>query len=199
MIVFKATNADMTCSMGNGIFQYELGVTTTAETSKCGETGLHACEYVLDCLRYYGLGTNHRFFIAKAEGDIAEDGKNTRISCTRLTLTQELANIDIAREAMCFMIRHPKREGWECNENFCTVAKDHAEIDKKDGIAIARGECPTVKGCVGAHLGLIVESSGKIKQAKLFEVRENGPIYPNTEYTIDSATAAIMTWRGGKA
>lgn len=199
MTVFKATNADMTCNMGKGIFQYELGVTATAEASKCGETGLHACEYVLDCFRYYGLGTNHRFFIAKAEGDIVEDGQNTRISCTRLTLTQELANIDIAREAMRFMIRHPKREGWECDENFCIVAKDRAEIDKQDGIAIARGECPTVKGCAGAHVGLIVESGGEIRCAKLFEVREEGPIYPNTEYTMDSAVAAVMIWREVKS
>lgn len=94
MRVYKATDADMTCHMGNGIFQYFLGVPAVAEESKCGNTGLHACEYVLDCLTYYGLSGGHRFFIAEAEGDIAEDGKDTRIACTSLTLLQELSNKD---------------------------------------------------------------------------------------------------------
>lgn len=31
MIVYKATNNDMTCTMGHGIFQYQLGVPATAE------------------------------------------------------------------------------------------------------------------------------------------------------------------------
>ena len=29
MIVYKATNNDMTCTMGQGTFQYELGVPAT--------------------------------------------------------------------------------------------------------------------------------------------------------------------------
>ena len=74
MIVFKATNNDMTCKPGQGI-QYQLGVPATAERSQCASTGLHACEYVLDCTWYYGLGAGNRYFKAKAEGDIAEDGQ----------------------------------------------------------------------------------------------------------------------------
>lgn len=61
MIVFKATNNDMTCTMGQGTFQYQLGVPATAERSKCADSGLHACEYVLDCTGYYSLGRGNRF------------------------------------------------------------------------------------------------------------------------------------------
>ena len=55
MLVYKATKADMTCTMGDGNFQYKLNVPAHADSTKCGRRGLHACEYVLDCFRYYSL------------------------------------------------------------------------------------------------------------------------------------------------
>ena len=125
MKVYKATDQDMTCHMGEGIFPYRLGIPAVAERSKCGSTGLHACEYVLDCLGYYSLGGGHRFFAAEAAGDIAEDGVNTRISCTELTLIQELSNRDIAREAVLYMVSHPRRDGWQRTGLGVEVAADH--------------------------------------------------------------------------
>lgn len=73
MTVFKATNGQMECTLGKGTFAYRLGVPAYADGSRCGGTGLHACEYVADCLQYYGLGTGNRFFRAEASGDIAEE------------------------------------------------------------------------------------------------------------------------------
>ena len=189
MIVFKATNNDMTCTMGQGTFQYELGVPATAEKSKCGDTGLHACEYVLDCTGYYSLGRGNRFFKAKAEGDIAEDGTNTRIACTRLTLKKELDNRDIAREAMLYMVHHPRRDGWQKTGSMLQVKEQTASIDAPDGIAIARGNVPKVSGRIGSHLGLIKEQNGKIVAAKLFDV-DGKNILPGTWYTLDTLAEA---------
>ena len=39
MIVFKVTNNDMTCTMGQGTFQYQLGVPATAERSNVPTPG----------------------------------------------------------------------------------------------------------------------------------------------------------------
>lgn len=188
MKVYKATKKDMTCSMGAGIFQYHLGIPAKAEESKCGNTGLHACEYVLDCLRYYGLGGGNRFFEAEADGDIAEDGQNTRISCTELTLTRELTNRDIAREAIRYMTRHPKREGWQHSSSGVTVAAEEAGTGR-DGIAIARGTSPKAKGGMGAQLGWIRETPEGIREGRLVTV--SGPIKPDTWYTIEEAEEAI--------
>ena len=110
MLVYKATKADMTCTMGNGTFQYVLGIPAHADSTKCGNRGLHACEYVLDCFRYYSL--DDRIFKAEAEGPIDEDGKNTRIACEQLTLTKELTRRNIVEHAIIYMARHPERE-WE--------------------------------------------------------------------------------------
>lgn len=185
MIVFKATKGDMTCTQGNGIFQYQLGVPATAERSKCADSGLHACEYVLDCTRYYSLGRENRFFKAKAEGDIAEDGTNTRIACTKLTLLKELNNHDIAREAMLYMLHHPHRDGWQESRPMLDVRMQTASMNIPDGIAIARGTNPRVSGGIGAHLGLIKEQNGKIIAAKLFTV-DGTNILPGIWYTLDS-------------
>ena len=195
MIVFKATNSNMTCTSGHGIFPYQLGVLATAERSKCADSGLHACEYVLDCTKYYSLGHGNRFFKAKAGGDIAEDGCDTRIACTRLILTHELTNYDIAKEAMLYMMRHPKRSGWEKSGCMLCVGEQTANIEIPDGIAIARGSSPRVSGCIGAHLGLIKEQDGKIIAAKLFDV-DGKNILPGTWYTLDTLEEAERRQQG---
>jgi len=190
MRVYKATDADMSCHMGSGTFQYRLGVTASAEKSQCGQTGLHACEYVLDCLRYYSLGGGHRFFEAEAGGDIAEDGDNTRIACTFLTLERELTNRDIARAAVRYMLLHPKRGGWEYTGTGVCVAADCAEVYIPDGIAVARGKNPRARGCTGAHLGFVREDAyGEILAAWILTV--DGSILPDTWYTIESAREAV--------
>lgn len=189
MIVYKATNKDMICTSGEGLFQYRLGVPATAEKSKCADAGLHACEYVLDCTWYYGMGKYNRYFKAKAEGDIAEDGHDTRIACTRLTLLKELTNRDIAKEAMLYMIHHPRRDNWKTSRHMVQVNENTAEIRIPDGIAIARGQHPKVSGCAGAHLGLIREEKGKITAAKIFDV-DGVYILPGVWYTLEDLAEA---------
>lgn len=184
MKVFKATCSDMTCHMGNGIFRYQLGVPAVADGSKCGRTGLHACEYVLDCTRYYSLGGRSRFFLAEAGGDIAEDGTDTRIACTELTLVQELTRREMAAQAMIYIVGHPKREGWEAKRDCLEVAADKAEAMLPDAIAIARGERPLARGADGAHLGLIREVDGEIVDARLATVGRRG-IMPGIWYTVE--------------
>ncbi len=183
MRVYKATNADMDCTMGSGRYHYVLGVPATAGNSKCGRAGLHACEYVLDCTGYYGLGVSNRFFVAEASGDIAEDGENTRIACTELTLVQELDIRGITAHAIMYMAEHPRREGWE-KEGFLLEAKrDRAEARHSGAIAIARGERPLVRGTEGACLGLVQEENGEITDARLLTAGRRG-IKPHTWYTL---------------
>lgn len=183
MTVFKATKADMACTMGRGIFQYHLGVPAVADRSKCGTSGLHACEYVLDCMGYYSLGSGNRFFLAEAAGDIAEDGQNTRIACTELTLVKELSVREVAVQAVLFMVRHPRRGGWQVDRTLLDVKEDMAEMLLPGGIAIARGREPLVRGAVGAHLGLVKETGDEIVDARVLTVGKHG-IKPGVWYTV---------------
>lgn len=174
----------MSCTMGKGTFFYHLGVPASADRSACGSAGLHACEYVLDCTRYYKLGDGNCFFLAEARGDIAEDGSDTRIACTELTLVQELTSREIAAHALLYMARHPRRPGWEAQRMMVDVARDRAEAAFPGAIAIARGFRPAARGVMGAHLGLVREVYGEITDARLLTVGRNG-IKPNTWYTVE--------------
>ena len=49
---YKGFNKDMTCRD----FQYEEGKEYTTDNAKLCESGFHACEYPLDCFRYYAPG-----------------------------------------------------------------------------------------------------------------------------------------------
>lgn len=184
MTVFKATKGDMSCTMGDGVFYYHLGVPARAGSSKCGCTGLHACEYVLDCTGYYGLGKGNRYFLAEASGDIAEDGMDTRISCTELTLVQELTSRGIAAHALLYIAKHPLRQGWEAKRFMLEAAWDRAEAAFPDAIAIARGSRPVARGALGSHLGLVREEYGEVIGARLLTVGRNG-IKPGTWYTVE--------------
>lgn len=172
MRVYKATKADLTCTMGHGTFQYELGIPAHADSTKCGNRGLHACEYVLDCLRYYSL--DDRIFKAEAEGPIDEDGTNSRIACEQLTLTQELTRRDVVKEAIKYMVRHPERD-WKMDMYRVKAQKDKAE-GNGDGIVIARGKKPMARGKKGDILALIMETKpGWFQVAALGEIDgENG-------------------------
>ena len=173
MKVFKATHADMSCSMGAGTFRYELGKTYTAAGCKCGKTGLHSCEYILGCMGYYAMDGKNRFFVAEAGGDIHEvGGDDTRVSSTELTLVKELDRLHICYEAMRYMIDHPGRP-WETQKTLLRVQQDRVEVGGEGWIGIARGCEPEFSAEKGAVIGLLHEEEGEIAMARVFFVDED--------------------------
>lgn len=53
MRTFKGFNKNLQATCGKGTFQYQPGVLYREEKSKTRSTGLHAAEYILDCMRWY--------------------------------------------------------------------------------------------------------------------------------------------------
>lgn len=173
MKVFKATHQDMSCTMGAGTFQYELGKTYTADGCKCGKTGLHSCEYILDCMGYYAMDGKNRFFVAEAGGDIHEvGGDDTRVASTELTLIKELDTLHICYEAMRYMMDHPGRP-WETQHIRLSVQPGRVDVGGEGWIGIARGYEPEFKAKAGAIVGLLHEEEGEIVMARVFRVDEN--------------------------
>ena len=171
MIAYKGFNRDLESIHGNGRKEcctFTPGVTYKEASSKTRNTGFHCCENPFECLTYYQLDGNNRFFQVEAEGDINED-QGGRIACTELTLIRELSRTELAFAGMEYLIHHPRREKWEQNHRNVKVQKDRAEVEDPGAIAIARGVSPSVKGPKGSILGLIVEPvPGEIAEAKLF-------------------------------
>lgn len=56
MRAFKGFNKDLTCRG----YQYEEGKEFHTERAECCDTGFHACEYPLDCFRYYEIPQEYK-------------------------------------------------------------------------------------------------------------------------------------------
>ncbi len=160
MRAYKGFNANLTCTMGNGTYQYESGATYHTDASQTARTGFHCCENPVDCLHWYGLplqSQTHpegsRIFVVEAAGDI--DEIDDKIACTQITLVTELSLKRLAYEAMKYIILHPLRK-WESRGKLFEIACGHAEA-LAGGFAIARGVDPVVKGEKGAVVAVIVE------------------------------------------
>ena len=170
MIAYKGFRGNLTCTLGKGTMQYDPGDTIREERSKAARTGMHCAEYVLDCLSYYPLGQGNRYFEVEASGSIDEDGSDTKIACTEMTLVKELSIKEIAFRAMAYMVDHPQRE-WEKKGTLLDVSKEEAVGAGKGSIAIARGKDPRVKGKTGTVAGLLVENEdGEIENARYFVI-----------------------------
>ena len=181
MLAYKGFKSDLTCTFGRGTFRYQTGQTIKSEGSKAQHTGLHCAENPVECLRWYPLGGENRYFLVEAAGSIDElGGTDTQLACTEMTLLKELSLKEFAGHAMMYMVKHPLRD-WKRDSRMLQIAEDEAEADE-NGIAIARGLHPKVKGKKGAVLGLIRDNGGLIEDAKLFTVE--GEIKPDTWYTL---------------
>lgn len=176
MRAYKAFNKDLTCTLGKGTFQYEPGVIYEEEVSKCARTGFHCTSNPLDTLIYYGNMDESRYWIVDAEGDINEDGVDSRISCTKMQLVRELSIEEFVYESLLYMAKYPKRDVTECVKN---------KVKGNKWIGIARGKNPIAAGPEGCVMGLAQEDEeGNIMATAIYVVGEDG-IEEDTYYNID--------------
>ena len=94
IIAYKAMDKNMQCR-GK---QYEVGKTYYEDKADCCHAGMHACENPLDVLHYYPLSDGIRIFKVECGGDISrEDGKDTKLACTELTVEAEIKIADMVK------------------------------------------------------------------------------------------------------
>ncbi len=160
MTVYKAFEKDLTCRG----YQFSTDKVNITEEANCVQNGFHAAENPLDCLSYYSDMDNAVYWKCSASGDIDEDGNDSKISCTELTLIKELTVREFVIESIKYMQAHPFRE-WSNK-----VSEERAEADSH--FAIARGKNPVAKGKVGTILGFVkeCENSSNILAAALLEI-----------------------------
>lgn len=170
MIAYKGFNKQLRSVLGNNreeTCQFQIGKTLKEESCKTAHNGFHCCENPFECLTYYAMNGQNRFFKVEAAGNIDEDGLE-RIACTEITILEELTPLKFAMEGMRYIIEHPDRAKWEQQHGTVSVKKDEAYAEAENCIAIARGKNPKVKGPKGSILGLIVEDKNGITNCKLF-------------------------------
>ena len=90
MIAYKGFEKNISCRS----YQFKrYGINETTEAN-CRQNGFHCAENPLDCLVHYPNWRNSRYFVVKAFGDLDEDDRDTKISCTKMELNFERHNTD---------------------------------------------------------------------------------------------------------
>ena len=177
MWAYKGFRRDLTCTLGKGIFQYEEDKWYEEAEAKCVSTGFHCAENPLDCLTYYPDMEKSVYYIVQAEGDINEDGTDTKISCTRMRLHKRLSMEEFVTHALKYLCEHPRLQmnGY--------VKKEKGEARKR--FAIVRGKNPIAKGAAGSILAFAQEEreSCEIEELGLYIVGQDG-IEPEQWYNI---------------
>lgn len=173
MIAYKGFQKGLICRG----YQFKMGLNRTDEAN-CAQNGFHCAENPLDCLTYYSNMDSSVYYIVNAGGDVHEDGTDTKISCTELTVIKKLTRKELFLHALAFMVDHPRRE-WSSH-----VTADKAEARYKK-YAVVRGRDPIASGPVGSILAFAKEDKfGKIVQVALAEV-DGEKLLPNVWYGVD--------------
>lgn len=188
MIAYKAFNKNLEATMGRGTYKFEAGKTYEETECKCARNGYHCAENPLCCLTYYSE-KDARYFIVKAEGEVNQDGYDSRISCTKLTLLKELNRIELAAHACRYIQKYPDR----------ALESNYAQMNKgtcTDDFIIVRGKNPIAKGRKGSYLFLIQEEKETNGIKGIYALEIDGKEYkPNTYYTVKKGEIAKYVQR----
>ena len=177
MIAYKGFNGDLTCTLGKGRFQYEVGKTYKENEAKCARNGFHCVEEPVEVLSWYKT-SDSRYCMVEAGGDINEDG-DERISCTEMTILTELTLQQIGIMECQWLKNHPDRK--ESRH----VKRESGEAEK-NGIVIVRGKHPKAAGKIGSTIFLLKEGKGTNEIAEMGAFLIDGKDYkPDVYYRVD--------------
>ena len=180
MLAYKGFHIGLVCRG----YQFVMGLNTTPK-AKCVANGFHCAANPLDCLTYYPDMSSSEYYLVDAGGDINEDGCDSKISCTHLTILRKLNRKEFCLHALAYMVDHPKME---CSSY---IQREFGEAGA--GFAIVRGKNPKACGCIGSVLALAKEYpySTDIEQIGVVEV-DGESIQPGVWYDIDFTDKEVM-------
>lgn len=182
MIAYKGFAPGLICRG----YQFSMGLNVT-EKANCAANGFHCAENPLDCLSYYGQIDQSEYYLVNAGGDLDEDGTDTKIACTELTIIKQLRPEELFLLGLAYMVDHPLLH-WSSQ-----VHHDHAQAYR--GYAVVRGIDPIAKGKLGDILAYAKENThgDKIVQVTLARV-DGKKIFPDTWYDVDLEERSGLLW-----
>ena len=101
---FKGFKPDMTCKG----FQYKEGESYEEETAIACEKGFHACEYPLDCFKYYNPAKSV-FHEVEQSGKISRDG-NSKTASTKIKIGAEINIAGMVKAAIEYTVKRTNKE-----------------------------------------------------------------------------------------
>lgn len=104
LFVYKMFDKGLKCRG----YQFKVGL-NVCEHATCVKEGFHAAENPLDCLSYYSNFDDSECWLCYADGEVHENGSDSKISCTRLEILRRLSKPEFVYEAVRYILGHPKR------------------------------------------------------------------------------------------
>lgn len=178
IIAYKAFDKDLSCTSGGNRFQYQSHIWNEEPEANCRKNGFHCAENPLDCFTYYPCWTEAVYYMVLADGDINEDGHDSKISCTRMKLIKPLTLEEWIAHSLKYVVLHPYRA------NAHRIQKNQGTAS--GGFTVVRGKNPLAKGKMGDVLGLLKEErdSIEIAGAGLYVV-DGKTILPDVWYDME--------------
>lgn len=158
-------------------YQFQMGLNVT-DRANCGENGFHCAEDPMDCLTYYSCMERSEYYVVQPGGDVDEDQRDSKISCTELTILKKLEPMDFFLHALAYMVDHPLRT-WGVH-----VTKDRGTAC--NGFTVVRGVDPVASGKKGDILALAKESADHTRVIQVAVARVDGKkVRASVWYDID--------------
>ena len=188
---YKGFKKDMTCKG----FQYEEGKEYETDKAEVCETGFHACEYPLDCFKYYAPSESV-FHEVEQGGEISRKGDDTKLASTKIKIGVSLNIAGMVKAAIEYTKSRTDKEA-DSNSNYgassATGYCGASSADDRDSIAVAWGYHGKAKGVIGSYLVLAdwegdednywTQELWSLKGAKMVRV-DGTNIKANTWYTM---------------
>lgn len=176
---YKGFRKDLTC-MG---YQFKLNEWNEEKEANCVRNGLHCAANPLDCLSYYPNWQESVYYLVLADGDINEDGNDSKISCTKMKLVKQLSLEEFIAHSLNYMAKHPFIK---CSSRYIADDKGTAI----NGFIISRGKNPVAKGKTGDIIGFAKEELLSPKVIELgMHLIDGEKLLPDTYYRLDGSVA----------
>ena len=205
---YKGFNKDMTCKNK----QYEVGKDYEEDKAVACECGMHACEYPLDCFKYYPPSKSV-YCEVEQSGDISRHDDDSKIASTKMRIGAQLNIAGIVNAAIKYTKEKVEKT---CIESKAATAGDYGAATAGDygaatawdrgaatagdsgaatsrgksstgenGLSVARGKGVKAKGGLGSILVIAEEEQNSYKISSWKAVVVDGVnIKADTWYTL---------------
>ena len=106
METYKGFNKDMTAKNG---FQYKEGKEYEEEKAVACECGFHACEYPLDCFRYYSPESSV-YHVVEQSGEFSKNNDDSKVASTKIKIGAEISIAGLVKAAIEYTKERAKPE-----------------------------------------------------------------------------------------
>ena len=203
MKTYKGFNKNMTAKNG---FQYEEGKECEEEKAVACECGFHACEYPLDCFRYYSPESSV-YHVVEQSGEFSKNNDDSKVAFTKIKIGAEISIAGLVKAAIEYTKERADPESsatgdygassatGNCGASSATGYKGSAIAGDPESIAVAWGYKGKAKGVIGSYLVLAdwegnennfwTQEEWSLKGAKMVRV-DGDKIKADTWYAMEN-------------